>query len=190
VRTAGGSLVLAIVTATPAPAGADDVPAEVPEVREGTAIERDGGWLTLQPLSRPASEGFGGVEHGEQVELRLSPDTRVLARGSWWQNEERELPALGDAALGWSAGLQLQHDFGWARLIATGGVSFTDSRLGQGHYIDVGLQLRRDFRLSRWMRAWISLGFFHRYWLENVKDRPLGELDTTDFSLSIGTTFR
>ena len=186
----GGSLALAIVAAGARPARADDEVAalpEVPEVRERTGIAEASGWLQLAPILRPQSEGFGGAEHGEDVDLRLGADTRLLARASWWQNEDRELPAVDLPALGWSAGIQLQHDFGWAKLVATGGVSFVDSRLARGHYIDVGVQLRRDFRLSRWMRAWIALGASHRYWLD---EPPLGELDVSQLLLTIGTTFR
>jgi hypothetical protein len=190
VGTKGRRLALAIVAAGAGPAGADDEVAalpEVPEVRDRTGIAEASGWLQLAPIVRPASEGFGGTEDSEEVDLRLGATTRLLARAGWWQNEGKELPAVDLPALGWSAGLQLQHDFGWARLVATGGVSFVDSRLARGHYVDVGIQLRRDFRLSRWMRAWIALGASHRYWLD---EPPLGELDASQLLLTIGTTFR
>jgi hypothetical protein len=164
------------------------------EVREGSTLAREGGWLELDPVLPPQLEGLGAVEDGERVELELGPDSRLVAEGTWWQNDERArgkdgapLPHIDVPGRGWGAGLRLSHDFGFAVLTWSGSMNHVDSRYGRGTYVDLGLSLTRKFKLSRWKTAWISLGVGWRQW---AGQPPAGEAGSIGVGLTIGTTFK
>ncbi len=160
------------------------------EVRERGELLEPGPRLELDPVLPPLLQGLGATEEADGIELRIGADTRVLLEGvRWIHDDAAAMPHVDLPARGWRAAVRLSHDLGFARLEAGASVNGVDSRFGNGRYVDVGISIRRTFRLSRWMTGWISLGAGRRQWLGDGPP-PAGESDATEVMLRVGTTFR
>jgi hypothetical protein len=111
-----------------------------------------------------------------------------VIEGAWWENVDGALPAVDVPGQGWRGALQLDHDIGFAHI--RGGVALVDVEgpFGRGRYLDAGIELRRTFKLSRWTKLWISLGFGIRNWRGDLP--PAGEADAGAIMFGIGGTFR
>ncbi len=147
--------------------------------------------LVLDPMLRPGIETFGTVEvrHGARFHAL---GTRLTAAGIERLNERDVFTR------GWQAQVALSRDLGLVRLTAQASVETLQSsnlivvpegtrRFGSSSYVDTSIALTRTFKRSRWNAAWISLSLTRRHW---IGDRPVpGEQDSTQFMLSIGTTF-
>jgi hypothetical protein len=176
---------LGLVAGAPTARGDGEV-----EVREGGALLEPGPRLELDPVLPPLLQGLGATEEADRAELRIGADTRVLLEGvRWIHDDAAALPHVDLPARGWRAAVRLSHDLGFARVEAGASLNEVDSRFGSGRYVDLGLSIRRTFRLSRWMTAWISLGVGRRRWL-GAGQPPAGESDATEVMLRVGTTFR
>ena len=158
------------------------------DAAESEAEHDASSWLTLDPVFGPAREGLGAVEQHQRTTLKLDPRTTITGEGSWWQNEDGALPAVDVPGIGYRGALQLDHDFGFVTL--TFGAAYANFRgpTGFGRYYDVGIALRRTFRLSRWTTLWISLGFASRTFIG--EQRPDGEVNSGAFMLMLGGTFK
>jgi hypothetical protein len=178
VRRVAGLLVLATGAAATAQA-------EPPRHSE---LDRDGPWLTLDPVLTSQLEGLGAAEHTERVERPLGPHATLVLETSQWENDDKEMRAGIDLpGRGWRAAVRLAYDLGPVTLGASAAFAQIDNQLGHASHIDLGVSLFRTLRLSRWMTAWISLGLGHRRWLERG---AIGTPDATEWMLTVGTTFR
>lgn len=200
--------VLFAVTAVTSPARADDPDeGETPQVDKGGDREVSD-VPELELVLWPQSRGLGGTEQRERWTIDLGGEARIDLTGLWWANDDDVKPGqvrLDSPARGWTTGVQLSRDLGFARFTVHGSVGQVDSEfgreqirdagsergdvaVGRGRYREVGVSLRKTFRLSRTMNAWISLGLGHRAWSQDRK-LTLREPDATELTLSIGTTF-
>jgi hypothetical protein len=135
--------------------------------------------------------GTGATRHREVTLIRLGSRAQLLAEGQWWSGT-RSPDALAsheleDVERGWRTGFELSYDLGPFRVGASAALGHTDGRFGRGTYQFAGVSIHRTFRLSRWMRAWISLGAGRRQWLGTP---PQNESNDSTIGLTIGTTFR
>jgi hypothetical protein len=152
--------------------------------------------LPVEPLMRPDLEAFDAIRNRLATRLTLGAHTWATIEGSWW-SAERNDPENGGTkdrpGHGWRAALRLSRELGPLHFELTGGIGQADSvgeldnRYTGGMFSDVSASLSMTKKLSRWMTAWIALSFGHRTWLGVP---PLGEADTTQGMLTIGTTFR
>jgi hypothetical protein len=112
--------------------------------------------LHLDPMVAPVLESSFADEHVDvDTHFDLGKATTAALTTSEW------IDATTDAR-GWTTGLRISHDFGFARLVATGSTSQVTSRYGSTTYADLGLALVKLWRLSRWTTAWLSLGLDYR----------------------------
>jgi hypothetical protein len=160
------------------------------EVRARSELLDPGPRLELDPVLPPLLVGLGATAQVDRTELRIGADTRVVLEGvRWIHDDAAALPHVDLPARGWRAAVRLSRDLGFAHLEAGASLDEVDSRFGSGRHVDLGLSIRRTFRLSRWMTAWISLGVGRRRWLGD-EPPPAGESDATSVMLRVGTTFR
>jgi hypothetical protein len=138
--------------------------------------DSDAPLLHLDPmLSRPLAESLLATVERQDAELELGGHRARLFAEHWKDATTN--------ARGVTAGFDLSHDFGFARLILHGAMSQTDARFGGGTVVNAGLALLREFHLSRWTTLWLSLGVY-RQW------RPGEPESGTTATLSFGGTFR
>lgn len=137
-------------------------------------------------------EGLGAMREREAVVLELGDHIRMAGEGEWWQSTLSPQPLgptdFDDVARGWRAGYRLSVDLGPFLVAGTVAMGHVDSRFGSGTYHTQGVAIYRRVRLTRWMRAWISLGVSQRTWVGDTP--PPGEEDDITIGLTIGTTFR
>jgi len=120
--------------------------------------------------------------------LELGKGVRLAAEGTWWSAAQRSpLSGLDDLAHGWRAASELSYDVGPVRIGIHAGAGQVDSRFERGNYHFAGASASRTFQISRWMRAWISLGLGFQRWSGAP---PPGEANSASLQLSVGTTFR
>ncbi len=183
--------ILLATIAAPHPASAQEkTETETPRVEGELAGEQP----LVPPLDLtiwPQSRGLGAAQGREQWALAATDVARVDLIGLWWANDD-DATQVGQAridspARGWSAGANVSLDFAVAELTAHASLGYAENALGRGDYREIGLALRRTFRLSRNMLAWISLGIGRRTWSESS---TLHEQGGTELMLTIGTTFR
>jgi len=130
--------------------------------------------LHLDPIFTPLLETPFAEVQGNATRYELGRTAAVLASEIWNDTTTD--------ARGYTAGLHISHDFGFARLFAMGSVGKVDSRFGSGTYVDLGVALMRMRRLSRWTTVWLSLGFDYR--------RGVGEPAGPAAMARVGFTFR
>lgn len=112
--------------------------------------------LHLDPMFAPVLESsFADTHVDVDTHFDLGKATTAALATSEW------IDATTDAR-GWTTGLRVSHDFGFARLIASGSASQVTSRYGSTTYADLGLALVKLWRISRWTTAWLSLGLDYR----------------------------
>jgi hypothetical protein len=203
-RAATGSVLFAVAGVAGTARGDDPSQGETPHVEKGGEGEVDEA-PELELVLWPQARGLGGSEQREQWTFERGA-SRIDLTGVEWANHDDA--ALGQVVLdsrarGWTAGSQVSHDLRFARLTLHGSVGQVDNELGssrlvasdasgdkgvvgRGRYRELGVSLRRTFRLSRTMHAWVSLSVGHRAW---SKASTLDEPDTTEVMLSIGSTF-
>jgi hypothetical protein len=139
------------------------------------------------------TEGLGGAKDSAHTVIDVGNRARIVMGGDWWKSSltpyavgASELGA-DDIARGWRGGLELSYDLGPFRVGANAVLGHVDSQYERGSYRLLGVSISRTFRLSRWMRGWISLGIGQQQWYGKP---PNGEANNTTATLSIGTTFR
>ena len=135
--------------------------------------------LDITPL---AADAEGGSSEGHASMLDIGPRARLAVEGRWWKSGLA--PSMFEADLenhGWRAAAELSYDLGPFSV----GVNASMMRNGDSSHRAVGLFAFRRFRLSRWMHAWILLGFAYEQY-----DDPNGRRSGTTAGFSIGTTFR
>ena len=181
-------VVLVLALARPGVVAADPAAPSVTAHAEGSADSSAP--VVVMPLPPAMRDGLGATSEGAEDTHQLGRYVQLKLGGRWWHNrdDDRGHTAIDLEARGWGAGGALSVDLGFARLDVTAAWQRVDTRYGGGHYRDVGVALVRNFRLSRWMHAWISLGIGQRQWLDGVP--PPGEADGTTVMLTFGTTFR
>ncbi|HEY5947901.1 MAG TPA: hypothetical protein VIV40_20515 [Kofleriaceae bacterium] len=139
------------------------------------------------------SEGLGGAKDGEQTVIDIGPRARIAMGSEWWKSSLAPIPLgaadLGadDMSRGWLAAYELSYNLGPFRLGANMGMGRVDSRYERGSYRVMGVSVSRQFRLSRWVLAWISLGIGQQTWQGQP---PPGEANNTTAMLRFGFTFR
>ncbi len=175
--------VVVAVALVPGAALADD-PTSVRDGEKPLLLrEADEAFLHLDPVALPSLAGLGAkTEMHEQTSVVIGHHTWVELEGTRWSND------LDVPERGWSGGVRLAHDFGPFVLSAGAQLHGIDRAYGAGSYYDIGLTIGKSKKLSRWMTAWIALSIGRRKWLG--AQPPDGEADSTQITLSIGTTFK
>jgi hypothetical protein len=121
--------------------------------------------LHLDPMFAPVLESPFADEHVDvDTHFDLGKATTAALTTSEWIDASTDAHGrtTGFDARGWTTGLRVSHDFGFARLVASGSASQVTSRYGSTTYADLGLALVKLWRLSRWTTAWLSLGLDYR----------------------------
>jgi hypothetical protein len=158
------------------------------EVRESAGLAEDHGWLDFDPVLSSRLEGVGATQHVDDMTVRLGPDLVAHLEGANWSSEDEPWrPELDLPTRGWRTALRVSRDLGFARLEGQAAVVDYDDTLARGRYLEAGIAVVKTFKLSRWMRAWISIGVGRKVWLG---DAPDGESNDVTLGLSLGTTFR
>jgi hypothetical protein len=132
-------------------------------------------------LPNPA-DAEGGINDGRSVLIDLGPRIRLGAEGKWWQSGLAPSMFAEDLPIkGWQAGAELSYDLGPFSV----GINASMGRVGDTSHRMAGLVAFRTFKLSRWMTAWIVLGFaFEQF------DTPGQRRQGTTAGITLGTTFR
>lgn len=161
--------------------------------------------LHLDPIALPSSGGLGHVEDThERTMMQLGDHTWAELEGIHWTNQERDRRFTSDLTTperGWTASLRISHDFGPFEMSVLGRLGEVESQSSQlaqrmdgerkayrpGRYYEIGLTIGKAKKLSRWKTAWIALTLGHRAWIGKP---PIGEEDSSQVMLSIGTTFK
>ncbi|HTL35835.1 MAG TPA: hypothetical protein VL326_22050 [Kofleriaceae bacterium] len=147
-------------------------------------------YLTLDPMLRSNLEGLTATDERTATEVTIG-DTHMILEGIASENVDR--PDRGRVvedveSRGWRAGVRITRKIGPFDFDAWAAAANVQTRYGSGTYRDVGVALTKRFSLSRWMKAWISLSVGSRTWLGG--EPPPGEANSTQATLSVGTTFR
>ena len=173
--------VCAVLLATSIAAADDDTGIRVRRLADAQTEP----WLHLNDTMMDSADAEGGVIDGRTAMLDLGPRARVAAEGKWWQSGLAPSMFAEDLHInGWRASAELSYHLGPFRL----GVNASMGRVGDSSHRMVGLFAYRNFRLSRWMHAWIVLGVAFEQWDDDVG--PRGPRQGVNTGLSVGTTFR
>jgi hypothetical protein len=133
--------------------------------------------LRFDPIvSTPVGRSLLATVERREAEFGLGHGNRARFTAEHWND-------AGTHARGMTAGLELSHDFGFARLIVHGGMNQVGARYGSGTSLSAGAALVTMRRLSRWTTIWLSLGLEFETWLDQPRS-------SRGAMLRFGTTFR
>lgn len=131
--------------------------------------------LHLDATFAPALETPFATVQSNSTRFDLGRATSAVLASEQWSDTTTD-------ARGFTAGLHISHDFGFARLVAIGSAGQVQSRFGSGTYLDIGVALIKTLRLSRWTIAWFSLGLDYR--------SGIGQPGGAALMARVGFTFR
>lgn len=144
----------------------------------------DGPALRLSPIAHPNGVAFGAKERAVRQAWAIGTHLVLSTENVAWKSA----PDLDITSRGWRAIGTLSIDLGTGlRLGLTYGKGNVYSRYGAGTYSDRAIAITRSKKLSRWMTGWIALAVAHRTW-DGIP--PLGEANSTQGMVTVGTTFR
>jgi hypothetical protein len=131
--------------------------------------------LHVDPMFAPMLETPFAAVQSTSTRFDLGRATSAVLASERWIDTTTD-------ARGFTAGLHVSHNFGFATLIAFGSAGQVESRFGSGSYLDIGLALAKTLRLSRWTIAWLSLGLEYH--------AGMGQPGGTALMARVGFTFR
>jgi hypothetical protein len=133
--------------------------------------------LHLDPMfTTPLERSLLATVEREEAGFDLGRASHARLSAEHWSD-------AGTNARGVNAGLELSHDFGFARLVVRGAMNHVQGRFGSGTALSAGIALVRTLWRSRWTNVWLSLGLDYQ--------QRLGQPGTNrGVTLSISGTFR
>jgi hypothetical protein len=174
--------VLLVVVVAAGNARADDDLGLSLRMRKVSEVEPGEPLLHLDTATPLAADAEGGIMDRDGTVLDIGR-LRISGEGRWWQSGLAPSMFADDLPTGgWRAAGELSYDLGWVRVGANTSYGRNSNTVT---HKTTGLFVAKNFRLSRWMKAWIMLGFANEQWQlgdQVQRGRSIG--------LSLGTTFR